>query len=152
MWACYAANSARLLHSRLPAVNAPISCHRPPEPAANQNAPISKNSKSPNPKSLRQHTPAGPIPPCCFYFCPRNRPFHHTNNQVSPRTRSSTRSSFSGPSHISSAFALLLLLPHLSLHAYRICPGTSSFNHGQPRTYASANGPLRNADRLGGMG
>ena len=41
-----------------------------PEPAANQDAPINKDSKSPIPRSLRQHTPAEPIPPCCFYFYP----------------------------------------------------------------------------------
>ena len=59
-------------------------------PAANQDAPINKDSKSPNPRSLRQHTLAEPIPPCCFGSCfcfrlvLRHRPFHHTNLQVSP--------------------------------------------------------------------
>ena len=40
------------------------------ESAANQNAPINKDSKSPNPRSLKQHTPAEPISPCCFCSCP----------------------------------------------------------------------------------
>ena len=64
-WACYTTKSARPLRSRLPVAN-----DRPPapEPAANQDAPINKDSKSPNPRSLRQHTPAESIPPCCICF------------------------------------------------------------------------------------
>ena len=40
------------------------------EPAANQDAPINKDSKSPNPRSLKQHTPAESIPPFSFCFYP----------------------------------------------------------------------------------
>ena len=36
------------------------------ESAVNQDAPINKNSKSSNSKSLKQHTLAEPISPCCF--------------------------------------------------------------------------------------
>lgn len=39
-------------------------------PAANQNRPINKDSKSSNPRSLKQHTPAEPISPCCCCSCP----------------------------------------------------------------------------------
>ena len=129
--------------------------HQPPapEPAANQDAPINKDSKSPNPRSLRQHTLAEPIPPCCFRFCLvlRNRPFHRTNNQVSPRIRSS----FSWPSHIYSAPALQLSFSCLRIYVSTSTasalglPASTTACHG---TYASANGSLRNADRSGGMG
>ena len=37
--------------------------------AVNQNAPINKNSKSSNSRSLKQHTSAKSISLCCFCFC-----------------------------------------------------------------------------------
>ena len=96
MRACCTAKSARLLRSPLPAVDAPTPCPAP-EPAANQDAPINKDSKSSNPRSLKQHTLAESISFCCFCFCLilRHRPFHHTNLQISSRSRFSTRFSFS---------------------------------------------------------
>ena len=122
--------SARRQCSQYPAARPPA-----PEPAANQNAPINKDSKSPNPRSLKQHTPAEPIPPC-FCLLEKSADPSYKYPGVSctrSRSRSSTRSSFSSPSHISSAFALLLLPSQLPLHAYRICPGTSSSNNGLSR-------------------
>ena len=115
--------------------------------AVNQNASISKNSKDSNSKSLRQHTSAKSISLCCFCFCSRNRSFHHTNNQISSRTRFSTRFSFSTSSHIFFVFALLLLFSHLSLHLFRICSETFNFNHDQSRIYVLVNEFLRNVDR-----
>ena len=86
-------------------------CAVPPISAANQDAPINKDSKSSNPRSLRQHTPAEPIPPClCFVL--RNRPFHHTNLQVSPRSRSS--------------FKVLILGPHSRGRIYLPSPSRTS--------------------------
>ena len=66
---CCTAKSVRLLRSPLSAVDAPTS-YSVSEPAANQDAPINKDSKSPNPRSLKQHTLAESIPLCCFCFCP----------------------------------------------------------------------------------
>ena len=70
MWTCHAANQARFFHRPLFACLPPTRQHPATIFAANQDAPINKNSKSSNPKSLKQHTPAKPIPLCCFCFCP----------------------------------------------------------------------------------
>ena len=88
--------------------------------AVNQNASINKNSKGSNSRSLRQYTSAKSIS-LCLCFVLRNRSFHHTNHQISSRSRFSsrfsTRFSFSW-SYIldlrtsSSAFAFISL--HLS--------------------------------------
>ena len=143
---CYSVKQARLLRNSL---SSSMRQYFASVSAVNQKSSINKNSKSSNSRSLRQHTPAKSISLCCFCFCLvlRNRSFHHTNNQIFSRTRFSTRFSFSWSFHIFSVFALLLLLSHLSFHVYRICSETFSFNHDQPRIYASVNEFLRNVDR-----
>ena len=129
------------------------------EPAANQDAPINKDSKSSNPRSLKQHTLAEPISLCCFCFCSvlRNRPFHHTNLQVSPAPIQQGPQQGSQQGSHSRNFRIYLLsspphllFSHLFLHVYRICFGTSSASHGQAGIWAIAGGSLRNADRSGG--
>ena len=68
-------------------------------PIANQKTPISQTSKSPNPKSFQQHTPAEPIRPASALpeksaFSPYKKPgISYTSRQ----SRSSSRSSFAWP-------------------------------------------------------
>ena len=80
-----------------------------PEPAANQDAPINKNSKSPNPRSLKQHTSAESIPLCFFSSVREIDRFiilicKHLPHRSRFSSKFSTRFSFSQLSHISSAF------------------------------------------------
>ena len=121
--------------------------------AVNQDAPINKDSKSSNPRSLRQHTLAKSISLCCFCFCfcfrfvLRHRPFRYTNLQISSRTRFSTRFSCSQLSHIFFVFAFAFFASHLSFHVYRICFGAFSVNHGQTDIWVIVGDFFRNADR-----
>ena len=124
------------------------------EPAANQDAPINKNSKSPNSRSLKQHTLAESIS-LCFCSCSAREIgrfiilicrylSHRSRSRFS--TRFSTRFSFSP--HIFIFFFLAhLLLSNLSLHVYRICFDTFSVNHDQTDIWVIVNEFLRNVDR-----
>ena len=120
--ACYPVKTARLLRIPLPAVNAPIPCSTPWRRQSLQ--PIRTRRLIRTRKvqirgvwsSIRlrnQYRPAS--------ACSRNRPFHHTNLQVSPAPIQ--QGPHSRGLRIYSALALLLLLSHLPLHAYRICSG-----------------------------
>ena len=110
--------------------------------AVNQNASINKNSKSSNSRSLRQHTFAKSIS-FCLCFVLRNRSFHHTNLQMSSRSRFS----FSW-SHI-----FTLVFSHIFCFRIYLFTSIASVLNLSASTmvchdiYASVNGSLDNVDR-----
>ena len=123
------------------------------ESAVNQNAPINKNSKNSNSKSLRQYTLAKSISFCCFCFCfcfrfvLRHRSFRHTNLQISSRTKFSTKFSCSQLSHIFFVFVFASFVSHLFFHVYRICFETFNVNHNQTNIWIIVDDFFRNVDR-----
>ena len=114
--------------------------------AVNQNASINKNSKSSNSRNLRQHTFAKSIS-FCLCFVLRNRSFHHINLQIFSRSKFSFKILILVIAYIYSRFLAHLLLSHLSLHVYRICFESFSFNNDLHDIYASVNELLCNVDR-----
>ena len=119
--------------------------------AVNQDAPINKNSKSSNSRSLKQHTLAESISLCCFCSAREiGRFIILICKYLSHRSKSRFSTKFSFSSHISIFLRLrIFCFSHLSLHVYRICFGISSANHDQANIWVIVDDSLRNADRSG---
>ena len=157
MWIYYAVNSVRLLRSRLLDRQCSqyfVNRFSVSESAINQNAPINKNSKSPNPRSLKQHTFAKSISFCRFCFCLAReidrfimlicRYLSH-RSRLKFSTRFSTRFSFSWFYIFCFRFSFSVFafissrLSHL-LELFCFC-------HDQTDIWVIVNEFLRNADR-----
>ena len=106
-------------------------------PAANQSKPISQGSKTPNPRSLQQHTPAESnrvksLPSKTISEKPVILPYKlAVISGLKPRTKPAKSSTFTPPS--STPRASLNISG--SCHACRICSGTFRSNNGLLVTY-----------------
>ena len=127
------------------------------EPAANQNASIIKDSKSSNSRSLNQSTSAKSISFCCFCFCLARKIdrfiilickyLPHQFDKVLNKILISIALTYIylRSSRTFSAF-------DLSLHVYRICSESFSFNHDLSRYLHFSQWTSSQCRPIGGKG